>query len=618
MDAFRGLGRAVPLCAWLLWALHGCQCSVTVTVPPEHEALLKSSISLPCSYTTTEKPNNVLVEWFIDEGGARKRVAYHTESGSGTDLDTPVSGRVSLGKDLSLNLREVQISDERPYHCQVTAGATGSAEGTVQLKLFAAPERPEVKESGRIISVTEKTTSEVGSCVSRNGNPTPRLIWYKDSTPLPEITDINDNMYMRSSVVKESSGLYTVSNSLYLKPVKEDKDSKFHCRVEYSMPGKSVQHKDSDSFTLSLHYYTEEVTFDLVNSAPIKEGDDVTMKCEADGNPAPDFEFSKKTSNDRIILVGSDGVFTLKSVSRDDGGVYVCEAVDFDSPDSVQLMKELLLTVHYLDPLTVSPSDTRLVPLGGDVELTCTTQGSDTHSLQWSKGADVLSQSGVLSLEGVTYEDAGVYSCLGTVPSVPGLQRETNVSVIVTGRPEIDSALDGVVVKEGDLVTLTCSAQGYPMPNITWTPSGKKFVSNSVNRITSTVTLTVTSKILQSGVTCEATNVHGTNTKMLRVMIGKDTSTASPAHPSGAGKQQSGSSGVVVAIVVCVLLLLLLVALLYCLQRKGKLPCGRQEKKEVLNAETNTNDIVVEMKSDKANEEAGLLEPSGRRPTAAQ
>lgn len=70
----------------------------------------------------------------------------------------------------------------------------------------------------------------------------------------------------------------------------------------------------------------------------------------------------------------------------------------------------------------------------------------------------------------------------------------------------------------------------------------------------------------------------------------------------------------VIAVVVCVLLLLLLVALIYFLNKKNKLPCGKKDKKEVATGEVN-NDIVVEMKTEKANEESGLL---NKRPSTAQ
>ncbi|MED6281992.1 hypothetical protein CHARACLAT_027467 [Characodon lateralis] len=86
-----------------------------------------------------------------------------------------------------------------------------------------------------------------------------------------------------------------------------------------------------------------------------------------------------------------------------------------------------------------------------------------------------------------------------------------------------------------------------------------------------------------------------------------------PHHPplhhslyygSVADKQQAGSSTVVVAVVVCVLLLLLLVALIYFVSKKTTF-CSKKDKKEASTGQV--NNIVVEMKTEKANEEAGLL-----------
>lgn len=40
---------------------------------------------------------------------------------------------------------------------------------------------------------------------------------------------------------------------------------------------------------------------------------------------------------------------------------------------------------------------------------------------------------GGLSIKSVTLADAGVYLCVGAVPSVPGLQKQANVTLTVTG-----------------------------------------------------------------------------------------------------------------------------------------------------------------------------------------
>lgn len=57
---------------------------------------------------------------------------------------------------------------------------------------------------------------------------------------------------MVPSVVKESSGLLTVTSTLYLKPTKMDAKSVFHCTVEYSMPNGDIKQANSEPFNLTL------------------------------------------------------------------------------------------------------------------------------------------------------------------------------------------------------------------------------------------------------------------------------------------------------------------------------------------------------------------------------
>lgn len=45
----------------------------------------------------------------------------------------------------------------------------------------------------------------------------------------------------------------------------------------------------------------------------------------------------------------------------------------------------------------------------------------------------MLLNSGALTIEEVTLAHAGVYICVGAVPSVPGLQKQANVTLNVRG-----------------------------------------------------------------------------------------------------------------------------------------------------------------------------------------
>ncbi|XP_039661524.1 basal cell adhesion molecule isoform X4 [Perca fluviatilis] len=598
-------GRASLLCTLLLWAFQVCSGSVTVNVTPKVEVLKDDTAKLPCTYTVSPSSSNTVVEWYIEEQGTRKRVAF-TQGGQGkSDDGTVLTGRVTIGQDFTLTISSVQTSDELVFFCQVTAGPAGVGDAATMLKVFFAPEKPELtKPSSQAITAGETTSSEIGTCVTKNGHPQPRIIWFKDDKPLPEVKDRKEKTYMIPSVVKEASGLSTVKSTLYMQPTKADKDSVFQCTVEYSMPGNQNPKKVSNTITINLNYPSEKATFSLLNTSPVKEGDTVTMKCETDGNPQPEFDFTK----DEKDTNGQGGVLLLKSVKRTDSGVYTCRATDFDNLEA-DLSGTITLTVNYIDPVSISPAQPQVVMLGDKVEWQCKTKASAGHTVQWKKGSEVLSQDGMLSIQDVSYDKAGEYMCVGAVPSVPGLIAQASVNLTVKGKPMIETPAVGEVGKEGDMVTLKCSAYGYPAPQFTWKPSGKESVSVEGNKVVSTMTLQATAAVMKDGATCEVSNQHGTDTKTVMVSLKRVDNMADRAD-----KQQGGSSGVVIAVVVCVLLLLLMVALIYFLNKKSKLPCSKKDKKEVASGEVN-NDIVVEMKTDKANEEAGLL---NKRPSTEQ
>ena len=57
-----------------------------------------------------------------------------------------------------------------------------------------------------------------------------------------------------------------------------------------------------------------------------REGEDVTLSCEASGNPEPDISWKKNEStltvNDRISLSDDKKKLTIKNLTREDCGVY--------------------------------------------------------------------------------------------------------------------------------------------------------------------------------------------------------------------------------------------------------------------------------------------------------
>ncbi|KAL0985036.1 hypothetical protein UPYG_G00152110 [Umbra pygmaea] len=138
MDGMVTFGRTSLVCTLLLWlSLHECWAAVTVTASPKVEVIKGETASLPCTFKIPPSANNI-VEWFIEEGGTRKRVAFRSVSnGAGkSDEGTRLSGRVTMETDFSLTISPVNVEDELPFYCQVTAGPNGVGEAVTQLKVF--------------------------------------------------------------------------------------------------------------------------------------------------------------------------------------------------------------------------------------------------------------------------------------------------------------------------------------------------------------------------------------------------------------------------------------------------------------------------------------------------
>lgn len=126
--------------------------------------------------------------------------------------------------------------------------------------------------------------SQIATCSSLNGNPVPDITWYRNGQQLKVPTELNTSEpsgakgdggmgwwlvagvshlfllpasltegYMTSRTVREASGLYSLTSTLYLRLYKEDRDARFHCASQYKLPSGQVGHLDSPAFQLTLH-----------------------------------------------------------------------------------------------------------------------------------------------------------------------------------------------------------------------------------------------------------------------------------------------------------------------------------------------------------------------------
>uniref|UniRef100_A0A8C1CC37 Melanoma cell adhesion molecule b n=1 Tax=Cyprinus carpio carpio TaxID=630221 RepID=A0A8C1CC37_CYPCA len=537
---------------------------------------LKGQAEIPCIYTLKE-PAKMIV-WFTKLPGrdqSRRRIYYYDGQKTVIEEGSEYVGRIKVTHSHEpqnargsaiLIIDNVQLSDQREYICTVYNVSTDSGEGRTRLQIFNSPSLPVIEGMHTGISVTVEEPSKVAQCKVDDGYPRPNITWYKGRFPLQQSEGEVKTMEL---VTTKPNGLFTVHSDLYIKVEKTDEDALFYCEVKYFVPG-GVRMTETKKINITVHYPTTEVTLSVnPHDRLIKEGDTVKIRCVGNGKPPPIFSFTHNGDE----LSSDEEMLLLDNVSRSNSGTYVCQSFDLDTGTSFE--DSINITVINL-----------------------------LHDMQ-------LVERHVLELNNASYDTAGMYMCKVTVPSLPDLQELKSVQVSVRGKPKLTVEMAADPVNKADRsVNLTCHAEGYPSPTITWTlsdqwtgqpvPVPEVESQKTDTGVLSMISVRATSKLT---VNCSAANEFGTVNVSHKIEASARVKTTTTQATS-----TKGGSGVIIAVmIICLLLIAILGSMLYFLYKKGKLPCGRSGKQDFTKEKASKDDIVMEMKSGKS-EEAVLLQ----------
>uniref|UniRef100_A0A3B3XIK1 Ig-like domain-containing protein n=2 Tax=Poecilia mexicana TaxID=48701 RepID=A0A3B3XIK1_9TELE len=636
---------ASPLLLGLLCLLHtwGARAAVEVNMEDKVEAFLGDTAQITCMFKSDDfgGSGGMTVEWHYVKNSKDYQQIYNQDSLQSTVVkNTPYSERITVDTtgnngEVVLTIRDVQLSDDEvAFNCYVKIIGEGSGEGSTKLKVFKTPEDPIIQGVGQGISVGDEMT-KIASCEVKNGYPKPKITWYRDKMPLHNIPNV---VKVDHTITSQSSGLFSVNSDLNMKVEKKDKDAVFYCEVTFLVPGAEKMLETNDINITVLYPPTTVNMLVKPSEGKIKEGDTVEILCTSDGN-----------SESQYFTIDNKDVSRLKleNVTRHDTRFYECSVEDFEN--FVKLSTNISVEVNYLDEVVIEPTGSVLVDWKKEFSATCNASSSLGIKTTWFKNGKEVVKGYHLSLKAVTYDTAGTYDCVVTVPEIQGMQANSSLQVTVQGPPEIiEKQLNEEETDEREL-ELTCQVRSYPTPNITWGTTNGKIISSS-NHMTNVgaksvakVQVNITSN---TTVFCNASNEFGkdsatyiikftkhtttpatttttispttitaantTNNTSTSIIAAKPKSKAKTETPKPQEKAQKGSYGVVIAvIIICILLLAILGSVLYFLYKKGKI-CNRSGKKDFTKEKSSKDKIVVEMKSDNT-EEAILLGVNGEK-----
>ncbi|XP_055851907.1 protein amalgam [Episyrphus balteatus] len=157
-----------------------------------------------------------------------------------------------------------------------------------------------------------------------------------------------------------------------------------------------------------------------------------------------------------------------------------------------------VLRVSSKSPVISSITEDQVVSVGEAVEFNCTVENVEGYAVGWSKstndlgtgGGVVLSIRGVLSLSDPRYSikeiktdasstysfkiakieasDMGSYECQVIVSAIDKVTKSLKLSVKHPPIVSEEKTPKSVSVKEGENIEVTCYADGFPKPNLSW------------------------------------------------------------------------------------------------------------------------------------------------------
>ncbi|XP_068757719.1 neural cell adhesion molecule 1-like [Montipora capricornis] len=258
---------------------------------------------------------------------------------------------------------------------------------------------------------------------------------------------------------------------------------------------KNVQLADGGTYECRGERYTRFYTV-YVNAGfkdeklqqPLIYGRPGKIRCTAEGNPPPQFEWRKNHSllleKDRFTQL-SDGSLQIDKVGREDKGAYKCSIKQTKGSERITVYSQVI-NVSVIVPPNVKLSGSRHnVREGDNITLKCIVRGCPKPQISWFKDKLQLKEEEKANLvkRNITEEGEGTYTC--KAKNQGGSENDT-FDVIVDAPPKLDAALkkDSMPVLFHSTLQLKCIESGYPEPKVNWTNNGIQVGNNNTLVIT--------------------------------------------------------------------------------------------------------------------------------------
>ncbi|KAL1281306.1 hypothetical protein QQF64_000109 [Cirrhinus molitorella] len=337
-------------------------------------------------------------------------------------------------QNCTIRLSHVTQKDAHQYYFRFTTDKPGGTWlGTPGVTLTVTDlqvESPERVTEGDSVRLTCKSSCTLTDRAT--------FIWYRNSQPLTERRDTNNELLLQS-VRREDAGRYSCAlhGHTYISP----------------------------AVHLNVMYPPRSISVSISPSGEIVEGDSVTLSCSSDSNPPAEISWFKGGT-----LVGSGRIYSISKISSNDSREYKCKSIN---EHGEKYSDAVTLNVMY-SPRSVLLSINRSGEIveGDSVTLNCSSDSNPPAEISWFKGGTFVGSGRIYSISNISSDHSAEYKCKSI--NEYGAKYSDVVSLNVMHPPRSTSVSispSGEIV-EGDSVTLNCSSDSNPPAEISWFKGG--------------------------------------------------------------------------------------------------------------------------------------------------
>lgn len=241
----------------------------------------------------------------------------------------------------------------------------------------------------------------------------------------------------------------------------------------------SVQPKDSGEYTCQISTnppielsHTLDVLYPpSIKARPkeafitAKEGETVSLTCDATGNPVPTITWKHAG---RHYDSFEENSHVINNAQKNDSGEFECIA-----DNSIGEPASAIITVEIVSAPKVYPEPRNglvVVREGEPITIGCEATGDPTPVITWKKpnGERMMKMNdeNKIAISEASQIDAGNYECIAN--NSLGISTSAIIRVQVLFAPKVHMSHARIHAREGANVNITCVAEGEPSPTVTW------------------------------------------------------------------------------------------------------------------------------------------------------